>query len=82
MTLPSLATAPFALVKTLWEPQTLSTAEEAKSFEGEAEAVVIGLFANVESDQAKVFLAVADDIDRLPFAMASGEEVGCDLRKE
>lgn len=43
---------------------------------------MIGLFANVESDQAKVFLGVADDIDRLPFAIASGEEVRCNLHKK
>lgn len=60
--------------------QTLNTEEDAKAFEGEAEAVVIGLFASVDSAPVKAFMATANGIDRLPFAVSSSEEVGHDLR--
>lgn len=55
--------------------QTLTTEAEAKEFEAEGEAVVIGLFKSADSDQAKAFMSTANGIDRLPFATASSEEV-------
>lgn len=53
----------------------MSTVEEAKSFEGEGEAVVIGLFKSVDSAAAKAYASTAGGIDHLPFAVSSSEDV-------
>lgn len=55
--------------------QTLSSVEEAKTFEDGGEAVVIGLFKSAESEQAKAFMSAAASIDRLPFAITSDKDV-------
>lgn len=58
--------------------QTITTADEAKAFEGEGDAVVIGLFASADSDAAKAFMSAAAGIDRLPFAIATTPAVRFD----
>ena len=55
--------------------QTITTVEEAKAFEAEGEAVVIGLFSKTDSEQAKAFMSAASGVDRLPFAISSSKEV-------
>ncbi|CAM9149031.1 unnamed protein product [Ectocarpus fasciculatus] len=55
--------------------KTLTTKAEATAFEGEAEAVVLGLFSSADSPEAKAFMSVANGIDRLPFATSSTKEV-------
>lgn len=57
----------------------MSTVEEAKAFEGEGEAVVIGLFKSVDSAAAKAYASAAGAIDHLPFAVSSSGDVSSSL---
>ncbi|CAM9184744.1 unnamed protein product [Choristocarpus tenellus] len=54
---------------------TVDSTEALTVFVGDNEAVVVGLFASVNSDQAKAFMKVADGMDRLPFAISSAPDV-------
>jgi len=54
---------------------TLITAEEAKTFQESAKVVVVGLFADLESQDAKTFLEVAAESDEYPFAISSDKSV-------
>lgn len=53
----------------------MGTAAEAKEFEGEGEAVVIGLFKSDDSKQAKAFMTAAGGMDGLPFGIATSKDV-------
>ncbi|CAM9820446.1 unnamed protein product, partial [Hapterophycus canaliculatus] len=55
--------------------KTLTTKAEATEFEAEGDAVVLGLFSDADSAEAKAFMSVANGIDRLPFATSSSKDV-------
>lgn len=64
--------------------KTLTSADEAKDFKDSAEVVVVGYFANVDSDEAKEYLKSADKFDDIPFAISSSDDVksALELTKE
>ncbi|KAJ1350774.1 Protein disulfide-isomerase 2 [Parelaphostrongylus tenuis] len=51
--------------------KTLTTADDVKSLQEEADVVVIGYFKNVDDEKAKIFLEVASEIDSIPFGITS-----------
>ncbi|XP_076753051.1 protein disulfide isomerase [Xylocopa sonorina] len=53
----------------------LLTVEEAKSFIEAQNVVIVGFFKDMESDDAKVFLEVANAVDDHMFAMSDKDEV-------
>ncbi len=57
----------------------LTTAEEAKKLKESAPVVVVGFFADKESDDAKVFLEVAAENDEHPFAIVTDKAVYSEL---
>jgi protein disulfide-isomerase A1 len=61
---------------------TLTTAEEAKTFKSSANVVVVGLFSDLESSDAKAYLEAAGDIDEHPFAITSEKAVFEELAVE
>ena len=65
--------------KTCPTARTLTTAEEVQSLKSSANVVVVGLFSDLESDDAKTFLEAADDYDEYPFAISSEKAVFAEL---
>lgn len=57
----------------------LTTAEDAKKFKESAPVVVVGFFADKDSDSAKVFLEVAAENDEHPFAIVTDKAVYSEL---
>jgi protein disulfide-isomerase A1 len=57
----------------------LTTAEDAKKFKESAPVVVVGFFADKESDGAKVFLEVAAENDEHPFAIVTDKAIYSEL---
>jgi protein disulfide-isomerase A1 len=57
----------------------LTNAEEAKKFKESAEVVVVGLFGDKESADAKTFLEVAAEHDEHPFAIVTDKSVYTEL---
>ncbi|XP_038053242.1 protein disulfide-isomerase-like [Patiria miniata] len=55
--------------------KAIETPEEAEALEKANEVVVFGLFADKESDKAKVFLSVAGEMDDVIFGISSAEAV-------
>ncbi|CAL7943601.1 unnamed protein product [Xylocopa violacea] len=53
----------------------LLTVEEAKSFIEAQNVVIVGFFKDMESDDAKVFLEVANAVDDHMFAMSDKDEI-------
>lgn len=60
----------------------LTEADQAKKFSEGSDVVVIGLFEDKESEQAKAFIAAADSYDDLPFGITSVKEVAEALEAE
>ena len=52
----------------------LASVEKLKEFIEGNEVAVVGFFKEKDSDNAKIFLEAASDIDDIPFGMAFGEE--------
>ena len=52
----------------------LASAEKLKEFIEGNEVAVVGFFKEKDSDNAKIFLEAASDIDDIPFGMAYGED--------
>lgn len=59
--------------------QTLKNADEAKAFKSSADVVVVGLFSDLESADAKSFLEAAAENDEYPFAISSESSVWTEL---
>lgn len=59
--------------------KTLTSAEEAKAFSESAEVVVVGFFADAESEAAKAYAGAADTIDEIMFGITSVPEVAAAL---
>lgn len=59
--------------------QTLTTVDEAKAFKSSADVVVVGLFSDLESTDAKAFLEAAAENDEYPFAISSESTVWSEL---
>jgi len=53
--------------------KSLTTSEDLKAFIDDNEIAVVGFFKDAASDDAKVFLTVADTMDDYPFAIVSDE---------
>ena len=71
------------LLKRTGPPATdLTEADQAKKFSEGSDVVVIGLFEDKESEQAKAFIAAADSYDDLPFGITSVKEVAEALEAE
>lgn len=62
--------------------QTLSNAEEAKAFKGSSDVLVVGLFADVNSADAKTYLEYAAENDDYPYGIASDKAVYTELGVE
>lgn len=52
---------------------SLSSIDELKAFHDEHQVSIVGFFKNPESDEAKVFMNIADSIVHHPFAIISHE---------
>ena len=59
--------------------RTLTTAEEVESLKSSANVVVVGLFSDLESADAKTFLEAAGENDEYPFAISSEKAVFAEL---
>jgi protein disulfide-isomerase A1 len=59
--------------------KTLTTADEAKEFKSSGKVVIVGIFSDVESADAKTFLEAAADNDEYPFAISSSGDVKTEL---
>lgn len=55
--------------------KVLTTTDEATAFTASADVVVVGHFVDAESENAKVYVSVADGIDDIPFGQISDAEV-------
>lgn len=55
--------------------QSLNSVDEAKTFVGKDDVVVVGFFKDAESDAAKAFTAAALATDDVPFGVTSNSEV-------
>lgn len=55
--------------------KSLETAEELEHMKEANDAFVLGVFASVDSDGAKAFLAVANEVDSLSFAITSSAAI-------
>lgn len=55
--------------------KTLTSVEEAKEFADSAEVVLLGLFKDTDSPNAKVYLDVASNNDEFQFAITSDDSV-------
>ena len=53
--------------------KTLTTSDDLKAFIEDNEIAVVGFFKDASSDDAKVFLTVADTMDDYPFAIVSDD---------
>ncbi|XP_051168568.1 protein disulfide-isomerase [Leptopilina boulardi] len=65
----------WVLKKTGPAAQELKTVDEAKALMEEHKVFVIGFFKNQESEEAKVFLKVADAVNDIVFGISSSEEL-------
>jgi protein disulfide-isomerase A1 len=57
----------------------LSSAEDAKEFKESADIVILGVFSDRDSADAKVFLEVAAENEKLPFGITVDKSVVSDL---
>lgn len=55
--------------------QTVATKEEATKFAEANEVAVLGIFSDVDSDEAKAFIETAKGNDDVPFAVSTADEV-------
>jgi len=55
--------------------KTIASSDDAKSFKESANVVIVGLFSDVESADAKTFLEVAAENDEYPFGIVSDKSV-------
>ena len=53
----------------------LTDAEAAQKFSDKDEVVLIGFFKDVETNEAKAFIAIAETQDSLAFGITSSQEV-------
>lgn len=53
----------------------LDSVDNAEAFLLNNKVVVVGFFADKESDEAKNFLAVANSVDEYPFGLASSDDI-------
>ena len=64
------------LLKRTGPPATdLAEVDQAKTFIGSSEVVVVGFFEDKESAGAKALVAAADSYDDLPFGITSSKDV-------
>lgn len=59
--------------------EDLETVEEAKEFSEKDEVIVIGFFADDDSDNAKAYLSAAESQDTILFGIVTSEEVAKSL---
>jgi protein disulfide-isomerase A1 len=60
----------------------LKSADDCNTFKDSADVVVIGVFKDQDGADAKTFLAVADKMDDVPFAITSDKEVKTEIKMD